>query len=125
MSNYNSPEYRTITKCSPDLANAVQGDLALLSGELSAAGLIAQSNAASLQNQFIDPAQRAAQLVVYVLNGVSLNTDNYHSFIGVLEKRKNVYKPYENILKILDKKFRELGESDLIPVSLVLIIIIN
>ena len=113
MSNHNSPEYKAIIQCSPDLTTAVKDDLTLLSGELLAAGLIAENNAASLQIQFIGPAERAAQLVGYVLNRVSLNTDNYHSFVGVLEKRKDVHK---DILKTLDKKFRELGESDLIPV---------
>ena len=125
MSKYNSPEYRAIKKCSPDLANAVQDDLAPLSGELSAAGLITKNNAANLQNEFIGAAERAAKLVGYLLNGVSLNTGEYHSFVGVLENRKDDYKRYENTLEILDKNFRELGESDLIPVSLVLIIIID
>jgi hypothetical protein len=107
MSNHNSPEYRTIIQCSPDLTTAVKDELTSLSVELLAAGLIAGDNAASLKIQFIGQAERAAQLVEYVRNRVSLNTDNYHSFIGVLEKRKDVY---EDILKILDEKFRELGE---------------
>lgn len=107
MSNHNSPEYKAIIQCSPDLTTAVKDDLTLLSEELLAAGLIAENNVAGLQNQFIGRDERAVQLVGYVRNRVSLNTDNYHSFVGVLEKRKDIHK---DILKTLDKKFRELGE---------------
>ena len=100
MSNYNTPEYRTIIQCTPELTAAVKDDLTSLSGELLAAGLIAEDNAGK--------AERAARLVEYVRNRVSLDPGNYHSFIQVLEKRKDDHK---NILKILDEKFRELGES--------------
>ena len=108
MSNYNTPEYRTIIQCTPELTAAVKDDLTSLSGELLAAGLIAEDNAANLRNQFIGKAERAARLVEYVRNRVSLDPGNYHSFIQVLEKRKDDHK---NILRILDEKFRELGES--------------
>ena len=108
MSNHNTPEYRTIVQCTPELTAAVKDDLTSLSGELLAAGLIAEDNAANLGNQFIDKAQRAARLLEYVRNRVSLDPDNYHSFVRLLEKRRDDHK---DILKILDEKFRELGES--------------
>ena len=114
MSNQNSPEYRTIIQCTPNLTTAVKNDLTSLSDELLAAGLIAEDNAAALGNQFVDKAHRAAQLVGFVRNRVSLDTDNYHSFIRMLEKRKDDHK---DILKILDEKFRELGESQLFVCS--------
>ena len=107
MANHNSPEYRTIIRCTPDLTTALGGDLTQLSGELLAAGLIAENNAAALRNPFIDKAERAAKLMGFVRNRVSLDTDNYHSFIRVLETRRADHK---DILQILDKKFRELGE---------------
>ena len=62
MSNNNSPEYRTIVQCTPELTTALKNDLVSLSGELLAAGLIADDNAAALNNQFIGKADRAAQL---------------------------------------------------------------
>ena len=107
MANHNSPEYRTIIQCTPDLTIALRGDLTKLSGELLAAGLIADDNAAALRNQFIGEAERAAQLMGFVRNRVSLDTSNYHSFIRVLEKRKA---DHIDILQILDNKYRELGE---------------
>lgn len=108
MSNQNSPEYKTIIQCTPNLTTAVKDDLPSLSGELLAAGLIADDNQAALNNQFVDKAHRAAQLVGFVRNRVSLDTDNYHSFIRLLETRKDEHR---EILKILGEKFRELSES--------------
>ena len=120
MSNRNSPEHRTITQCTSDLATAVKDDLTWLSKELVAKKLITDNNAESLRIKSSIKADRAAELVDYVSNRVSLSTDNYHSFVGVLESKEDYY---QNILKKLAKTFRDLGESDLIPVSLVLIII--
>ena len=106
MSNSNSPEYRTIIQCTPDLTTALKNDLVPLSGELLAAGLIADDNAAALTNQFIGVAHRAAQLMGFVRNRVSLDTKNYLSFIQVLQQRQDNHK---DILEILDKKYKELG----------------
>ena len=107
MSNYNSPEYRTIVECTPDLTIALKDDLTRLSGELFAAGLIADDNAADLRRQDRGKADRAAQLAEFVRNKVSLDTGNYCSFIQVLEKRKN---DHNEILRILEEKYRKLGE---------------
>lgn len=103
----NTPEYLTITKCTPELTNAVKDDLVELSGELFAEGLIAAGNVADLTNQFIGAAHRAAQLVGFVRNRVSLDTTNYIIFIKVLMKRLN---DHENILLILEEKYKSLGE---------------
>ena len=106
MANSNSPEYRTIIQCTPELTTALKNDLVSLSGELLAAGLIADDNAAALNNQFFGAAHRAAELVGFVRNRVMLDTNNYLSFIKVLQSRQDDHK---NILEILDKKYRELG----------------
>ena len=102
----NTPEYRTIIQCTPELTTALKSDLVSLSGELLAVGLIADDNAAALRNQFIDVAHRAAQLVGFVRNRVSLDTANYYSFIQVLKQRQDEHK---EILQILYRKYRELG----------------
>ena len=108
MSNGNSPEYRTIIQCTSELTTALKNDLVTLAGELLAAGLIADDNAAALTNQFIGAAHRAAQLMGFVRNRVSLDTNNYLAFIQVLQQRQDDHK---NILEILDRKYRELGKS--------------
>jgi hypothetical protein len=102
----NSVEHRTIIQCTPELTTALKNDLVSLSGELLAAGLIADDNASALTNQFIGAANRAAQLMGFVRNRVLLDTKNYLSFIKVLQLRQDDHK---SILEILDKKYRELG----------------
>ena len=106
MANGNSPEFRTIIQCTPELTTALKNDLVSLSGELLAAGLIADDNAAALNNQFVGAAHRVAELVGFVRNRVMLDTNNYLSFIKVLQLRQDDHK---NILEILGKKYRELG----------------
>ena len=98
----NTPEYRTIIQCTPELTTALKNDLVSLSGELLSAGLIADDNAAALCNQFISVAHRAAQLVGFVRNRVSLDTANYHSFIRVLKQRED---DHQDILQILYGSF--------------------
>ena len=105
--NNNSAEYRTIVQCTPDLTTALKNDLVTLSGELFAAGLIAEDNAAALTNQSVGTAIRAAQLMEFVRNRISLDTKNYLIFIQVLLKR---WDDHENILNILDRKYKELGK---------------
>ena len=102
----NTPEYRTIIQCTPELTAALKGDLVSLSGELLAGGLISEDNDIALCNQFVSEANRAAQLVGFVRNRVSLDTANYHSFIRVLKHREDEHR---DILQILYKKYRELG----------------
>ena len=102
----NTPEYRTIIQCTPELTTALKHDLVPLSGELLAAGLISDDNHAAVCNQFIDAANRAAQLVGFVRNRVYLDVANYHSFIRVLTHREDDHK---HILQLLHKKYRELG----------------
>ena len=106
MANSNSPEFRTIIQCTPELTTTLKNDLVSLSGELLAAGLIADDNAAALNNQFVGAAHRVAELVGFVRNRVMLDTNNYLSFIKVLQLRQDNHK---NILEILGIKYRELG----------------
>lgn len=107
----NSPEHRTIVQCTPHLTKALKIHLELvtLSGELHAAGLIAEDNATALASHFINPAERAAQLVGLVRNKISLNIENYHSFIKVLKQRQDAHK---DILKILVEKYEEIIMND-------------
>ena len=96
-------------QCTPHLIAAVKDNLTLFSGELLATGLITEDNQAALNNQFVDKAHWASQLVEFVRSRVSLDTGNYHSFIQILETRKDDHK---KILKILDEEFSENVFSD-------------
>lgn len=102
----NTPEYRTIIQCTPELTTALKNDLVSLSGELLAAGLISDDNSAAIRNPFVDASQRASQLVGFIRNRISLDTANYHSFIRILKQREDDHK---EILQILYKKYGEFG----------------
>ena len=104
----NYPEYPTIIQCTPELTMDLKDDLITLSGELLADGLIADDNAAALNNQHLGARHRAAQLMGFMRNKVSLDNKIYHSFIRVLKHRQDDHK---NILEILDRQYKELGKS--------------
>ena len=106
----NTPEYRTIIQCTPELTTALKHDLVSLSGELLAAGLISDDNHAAVCN---GGANRASQLVGFLRNRVYLDAANYHSFIRVLTQREDDHK---YILQILHKKYRELGTFMYCPI---------
>ena len=104
----NTLEYRTIVQCNSELVTALKNDLNLLSSELSAASLITGENATALTNQATDVTCRAGQLVGSIKDKIKLDSDNYRSFVRVLKQREDDHK---EILKILDEKYAELGES--------------
>ena len=107
--NRNSPEYRTIVKCTPALELALKDDLDTLSGELLAANLITSDQADKITDPRLDGVEhRASEMVALIMDKVALDTKNYRSFIDVLERR---HKDHKEILKILHKKYKELGES--------------
>ena len=111
MPNENSPEYRTIVQCTPELKLAFEDDSELdtLSGELVAATLVTRHQATDITNRALGGGlHRAGQLVALITGKVSLEIENYRSFVQVLMQRQVDHK---DILDILDKKYKELGES--------------
>ena len=99
-------ELRTIIECTPELVNALMDDLLPLSGELLAVGLINSENETGLRNQHHNPGDRAANLVQFIRNRVEIDSGSYFVFIDTLKRRETDHKP---LLKILDKKYKELG----------------
>ena len=98
-------ELQTIIECSPELVDALKDDLLPLSGELLAVGLINSNNEAALRNQHHNPGDRAANLVQFMRNRVKIDPRSYFVFIETLKKRETDHKP---LLKILEKKYKEL-----------------
>ena len=105
----NSPEYTTLVQCGSELRDALKNDLDALSTDLHAAGLISSDNADAASNSGVPTAVRAGDLMGIVRNKVKLDTSNYANFIQVLMKRQSDHKA---ILKILEQKYRSLGESN-------------
>ena len=99
-------ELRTIIECTPELVNALKDDLSSLSGELLADRLITSDNDAALRIQSRNPGDRAADLAGFIRNRVEIDPGSYAVFIETLKRRETDHKP---LLKILDKKYKELG----------------
>lgn len=105
----NTPEYRTILQLTSELTTAFENDLIKLGGELLAQGLIASNNAADVRNPHNNAGHRAAILMGCIRNRIELDPKgNYQVFINVLKQRVADHK---EILQMLDGKYKELGES--------------
>ena len=102
----NTPEYRAMIQSTSDLTNAVKSDIGALSSELLSQGLIANDNQSAAINPMIDVGQRASQLVSLVRTRVQLNPSNFHKFLRILLKNASLY---QEILEILDNKYKALG----------------
>ena len=111
----NSPEYRTIVKCTPQLTTAFRNDLVQLSNELLAKDLISDTNVSDLENQHNGANYRASKLLELIRNKIQLHPkNNYQDFIDVLMQRLSDHK---NILEILDEQYKKLGEFTHLSVS--------
>ena len=102
----NTAEFRAMIQSTSDLTNAVKLDIRSLCDDLLDVGIIAPDNHSTAINQLIDVSQRASQLVSLIRTRVQLNPSNFHKFIRILLKRASVY---QDILEILDKKYKALG----------------
>ena len=104
----NTPEYRTLIRCGPELSNAVKLDISTLSGELLSKGLITSENRDNLTNPMISVGHRASELVSMVRTRVELDARNFHHFIDTLLMRVN---DHRDILRILDEGYKSNGMS--------------
>ena len=111
----NTPEYRTMIMCTPQLEGAMRNDLTKLCGEIAAVGLISPDRASALRNQRIDVDERAASLVELVANRVKGNSDDYVLFVNkVLVKR---WVDNKSILLVLEQTYKSLGELNVVRCS--------
>ena len=102
----NTPEYRTLIRCGPDLSNAVKLDICNLSEDLLSKGLITAANRDSLTNTMIGVGHRASELVSMVRTRVELDAMNFHHFIDTLMMRVD---DHRDILRILDEGYKSNG----------------
>ena len=87
----NSPEYRTLQHHTTDLCLAVKQNLTSLSGALFADKLITQGSSDDLRNPMHSIEDRAAKLVGLVQDKVQQDSQNYGTFIKVLQKDLSQY----------------------------------
>ena len=103
-SGRNSREYRTFIRLQPELQLAIKSQLTDLGGKLLAASLITSDDYGRARNPYTEQAERAASLLEIITTRVSVSTEHYHTFVGVLEE------DYMNqdIVKRLQKTYQSL-----------------
>ena len=102
-------EYKTIIHSTPALRTAVEHHLTNLSGHLLAKHLINSGQDKKLRNKTQTECERAAALVEFVADKVEENSDNYHSFINVLEEDKMAFRV---ILKCMNDAYHSFAGGD-------------
>lgn len=80
------PEYITVKKHLPQLQAAVKADLATITAKLQAKGIISEKNTAKVKDKSKSLEERAANLVVMVMNMVRLNPEHYNVFVDILQQ---------------------------------------
>ena len=80
-----TPEYKTLTKCSPRLASCIQQSPNDIVVQLSPSGILAPGDLSYLDNPNHNRDQKAQKIVEVVLNQVMLNSRVYPAFVFALE----------------------------------------
>ena len=104
----NSAEYKTLKKHTNELCLTVKADLIGLGGALFADDLITKEQNDDLSNQTHARRDRAAKLIGLILDKVELDPQNYHTFIGVLERRDLAQ--YGRIVRQLQETILDSGK---------------
>ena len=81
-----SQESDKIRHCSSRLSKAFQSHLPALPSALFEKHLITGNNVAEVNNIHVDLPNRAAKLLGFIRNKVSLNKDCYHVFVDALKE---------------------------------------
>ena len=105
-----TPEYRTMVRCTRDLRTAVKAHLFSLGASLVSEELISPDNDSDIRDTSLSESERTARLIEILQLKVKLEPQNFHSFISILNSDRATYK---DILKILREKYANLesGQS--------------
>ena len=80
-----SPEYKTLTLCSPTLLSCIRKAPFDITVHLESSGILAQRDIAFIRNEAIDNDRKASQLLDVVLSQVQFDPQVYHAFIAALK----------------------------------------
>ena len=109
ISDSETPEYKTMLSCTPDLRLAVRNNLTDICGQLLAKDLISPEHDSELRNEMITEDKRAARLVELLQWKVKQNSDNYHTLVDVLTKEKTSYR---EVLAKLKQRYDSLSNNE-------------
>lgn len=103
-----SPELKTLKKCSYKLLTALKGDHSQLVYFLAAEGFFSDGEAEKVLNpvSLLDEEKKAGELVKWIKNRVEQDSGGYHTLMRWFEAAGNHYSP---IVKILNEEFARQG----------------
>ena len=93
-----SQEYNKILRCGPQLSKAFQSHLPALPSALLKKHLITGNNVAEVNNIHVGLPDRAAKLLGFIRNKVSLNKHCYYEFVDALKEDED--DQFNDILQI-------------------------
>lgn len=103
-----SPELKTLKKCSYKLLTALKGDHRQLVYFLAEKGFFSDGEAEKVLNpvSMLDEEKKAGELVKWIKNRVEQDSGGYHTLMRWFEAAGNHYSP---IVKILNEEFARQG----------------
>ena len=103
--DHESPEYRTVIACTPELVDSLALDPLSVSDHLFASNLISSDTHHQLIHSTDSSRRKARELLSAVTDSVKANPFNFFSFVDVLQKQGDWSK---DIFSILMKKFTSI-----------------
>ena len=103
-----SPEFKTLKKCSSKLQTALKGDHTQLVYFLAEKGFFSDGEAEKILDpvSLLDEGKKAGELVKWIKNRVEQDSGGYHTLMRWFEAAGNHYSP---IVKILKEEFARQG----------------
>lgn len=103
-----SPEFKTLKKCSYKLQTALKGDHTQLVYFLAEKGFFSDGEAEKILDpvSMLDEGKKAGELVKWIKNRVEQDSGGYHTLMRWFEAAGNHYSP---IVKILKEEFARQG----------------
>ena len=102
-----TPEYRTVVKCSHSLVDMLKQSYKELGNVLFAEGLISKEIWDGLRMESVPPVDKAASIVSSLIDRIEQDTNSYHKFVKILEREK----PWSDLLlETLNTHYLSLNE---------------
>ena len=103
-----TPEYRTVVKCSMLLVDMLKQSYKELGNVLFAEGFISKEIWDGLRMESVPPVDKAASIVSSLIDRIEHDTNSYHKFVKILEREK----PWSDLLlETLNTRYLSLKEG--------------
>ena len=107
-----TPEYRTVVKCSQLLVDMLKQSYKELGNVLFAEGFISKEIWDGLRMESVPPVDKAASIVSSLIDRIEHDTNSYHEFVKILERER----PWSDLLlETLNRHYLSLKEGTSSP----------